>query len=120
MIRTLRVGILLCFGILFISLAASQEGKKFSVKTTDTAIPKEVSADIAKLLADKSVQLLDATGKPICDVWFRKDLPAEATEGQLKTGVTFREVKQTEILGAIQFHRNWTDYRKQPIKTGVY
>ena len=34
--------------------------------------------------------------------------------------MTFREVKQSEILGAIQFHTNWTDYRKQKIKAGVY
>src|SRR5262245_57733830 len=120
MIRVLRVAILLCFGVIFISLAASQEGKKFSIKTADTPIPKELSPEIAKLLVETPVQLLDATGKPICDVWLRKDIPADATEAQLKTGVTFREVKQTEILGAVQFHQKWTDYRKQPIKAGVY
>lgn len=120
MSRTLRFAIPLCMAALFVSFAASQEGKKYSVKTTDAPAPKEVSADIAKLLVGSSVQLLDPAGKPICDVWFRKDLPAEATEAQIKTGVTFREVKQTEILGAIQFHRTWTDYRKQKIKTGVY
>jgi hypothetical protein len=63
---------------------------------------------------------MDGSGKPICDVWFRKELPSDATGEQLKTGVTFREVKQSEILGAIHFHVNWTDYRKQRIKAGVY
>jgi hypothetical protein len=63
---------------------------------------------------------LDDAGKPVCEVWLRNGIPAEATPEQLKTGVTFREVKQTEILGAIQFHTNWTDYRKQKIKAGVY
>ena len=120
MIRVLRVGILLCFGVIFISLAASQEGKKFSIKTADTPIPKELSPEIAKLLVESSVQLLDSTGKPICEVWLRKELPTDATEGQLKTGVTFREVKQGEILGAVQFHQKWTDYRKQLVKAGVY
>ncbi len=120
MIRMLSFAIPLTFAVLLFSFAAAQDGKKFSIKTTPTPIPKDVSADIQKLLVDSSVQLLDAAGKPICDVWFRKDLPAEATPEQLKTGVTFREVKQTEILGAIQFHRDWTDYRKQKIKTGVY
>ncbi len=120
MIRTLRVAILVCFGVIFISLVASQEGKKYSVKNADTPVPKEVSADIAKLLTGPSIQLLDSTGKPICDMWLRKELPTDATDGQLKTGVTFREVKQSEILGAIQFHQKWTDYRKQPVKAGVY
>ena len=59
-------------------------------------------------------------GKPICDVWFRKEMPTDATPEQVKNGVTYKEVKQTEILGAIQFHKDWSDYRKQKIKTGVY
>ena len=120
MIRLLRVSILVAFGILFISLAASQEGKKYTIKTADTPVPMEISPEISKLLATSSVQLIDPMGKAVCDVWYRKELPSDATEAQLKTGVTFREVKQTEILGAIQFHRKWTDYRKQPIKPGVY
>jgi hypothetical protein len=118
--RIFRFAIPLSFAVLFLSLAAAQDGKKFSIKTTTTPVPKEIGVAIQNLLVDSSVQLLDATGKPICDVWFRKDLPAEATPEQLKTGVTFREVKQTEILAAIQFHRDWTDYRKQKIKAGVY
>jgi hypothetical protein len=63
---------------------------------------------------------MDGDGKAICDVWFRKEMPADATPEQIKTGVTFREVKQTEILAAIQFHQPWTDYRKTKIKAGVY
>ncbi|MBI2803867.1 MAG: hypothetical protein HYX68_02665 [Planctomycetes bacterium] len=120
MIRTLRWLAPVFCGVLLFSAVSSQEGKKFSIKTTTTPVPKEIAEPIAKLLVNASVQLLDPAGKPICDVWFRKDIPAEATAAQIKSGVTFREVKQTEILGAIQFHAKWTDYRKQRIKPGVY
>jgi hypothetical protein len=120
MFRTLRFAIPLFVGVLFFSLASSQEGKKYSIKITDSAVPAEVAEPIQKLLNKGSVQLLDSAGKPLCEVWFRRELPAEATPEQLKTGVSFREVKQTEILGAIQFHVPWSDYRKQKIKTGVY
>ena len=120
MIRLLRFAIPLSFAVLLFSLAAAQDGKKFSIKTTAAPLPKEIGAEIQKLLAEGSVQLLDTAGEPICDVWFRKDVPTEATPEQLKTGVTYREVKQTEILGAIQFQRDWTDYRKQKFKAGVY
>lgn len=120
MFRALRFAIPLSLGMLTLTLSASQDGKKYTIKTTDAAVPKEISEEIAKLVSGPAVQLLDPTEKPICDVWFRKEIPADATEGQLKSGVTFREVKQTEILGVVQFHRNWTDYRKQPIKAGVY
>jgi hypothetical protein len=120
MIRTLRWLVPFLFSVCVLSFVSSQEGKKYSIKTAGSTVPKDVNESIQKLLVDSSVQLLDSTGKPICDVWFRKDLPAEATPEQIKTGVTFREVKQSEILGAIQFHKDWTDYRKQKIKAGVY
>ncbi|MBI3822216.1 MAG: hypothetical protein HY289_05995, partial [Planctomycetes bacterium] len=66
------------------------------------------------------MQLLDPAGTTVCEVWFRKEIPAEATPVQIKTGVTYREVKQTEIFGVIQLHKDMTDYRKQKIKPGVY
>jgi hypothetical protein len=118
--RILRYSAVLLFSICALSLVSSQEGKKYSIKTASTPFPKDISEPIQKLLSSQSIQLLDSTGATVCEVWFRKEMPAEATPEQIKTGVTFREVKQTEILGAIQFHKDWTDYRKQKIKAGVY
>ncbi|HZZ81786.1 MAG TPA: hypothetical protein VFE62_25015 [Gemmataceae bacterium] len=121
MIRTLRCLIPVAYCIVAYALvASSQEGGKYTIKTTTTAAPKEVSEGIRKLLSDTSVQLLDGNGKAICDVWFRKDIPVDATPEQIKNGITWREVKQTEIVAAVQFHEAWTDYRKQKIKAGVY
>lgn len=120
MMRSLRYVVPLFFALLLIPFASSQAGKKYTIKTGDAAPPKELAEPIAKLLAPGSVQLVDSSGKAVCDVWFRKEIPADATAAQIKTGVTFREVKQTEILGAVQFHVNWTDYRKQKVKPGVY
>lgn len=117
-ITRLAAGFILC--ICAISLAAAQDGKKYSIKPTTTPPPKEISEPIRKLLSDASIQLLDGDGKAVCDVWLRKEMPAEATPGQIKSGVTFREVKQTEILAAVQFHQAWTDYRKSKVKPGIY
>jgi hypothetical protein len=66
------------------------------------------------------MQFLDAAGKPIVEIWLRKEVPTDATAEQIKNGITYRELKQSEVLGAIRFERNWTDYRKQKIKAGVY
>jgi hypothetical protein len=120
MMHTLRWLVPAVLAVCLISSASSQEGKNYSIKTASNPVPKDVSEPIQKLLADSSIQLLDKAGTPICEVWFRKDIPAEAAPEQIKTGVTYREVKQTEILGVIQFHKDWSDYRKQKIKTGVY
>ena len=79
MIRTLHWLVAFFFSVCVLSFVSSQEGKKYSIKTASNPVPKDVNEAIQKLLVDSSVQLLDSTGKPICDVWFRKDLPAEAT-----------------------------------------
>jgi hypothetical protein len=92
----------------------------YSIKVADSPPPKELNAAMAKLLATKAVRLLDKQGKAIAEVWFRKEVPADATPEQIKNGLTYRELKQTEILGAIRFEQDWTDYRKQKVKAGVY
>jgi hypothetical protein len=120
MIRTLRWLLpAYCLALAF-SATTAGEGKKHSIKAASNPIPMELTEPIRKLLSPASVQLLDSNEAPICEIWFRREIPAEAAPEQLKTGVTYREVKQTEIFGAIQFHQDWRDYRKQKIKAGVY
>src|SRR5205807_6737297 len=75
---------------------------------------------IAKLLTDRSIQLLDQKGTPLCELWFRKEVPAKATPEQIKNGLTYRELDETTLLGAIRIDQLMTDYRKQKIKPGVY
>jgi hypothetical protein len=96
------------------------QGGKYSIKTGSNPPPKELNDAIAKLLSPKSVTFVDTQGKAVADLWFRNDVPADATPEQIKNGVTYRELKQTEILGAVRFEQDWTDYRKQKIKAGVY
>lgn len=112
-----------CAGlILLISVVpfvAAQDGK-FTIKSGDAAPPKELNPSIAKLLSKNSIQLLDAGGKTIGEFWFRGDIPADATAEQIKNGLTYREIRQSEVLGAVRFDQDWTDYRKQKVKAGVY
>ena len=93
---------------------------KYSIKPADTPVPQEISEPIRNLLAAKSLQLLDDKGSPICEIWFRTALPAKATPEQLKNGITYREVDESTVLGAVRFDQLSTDYRKQKIKPGLY
>lgn len=105
---------------ILLPLAGAQEKGKFAVKTVAAAPPKELSEPIRKLLSSDAIELLDGAGKPIADLWLRKEMPTDATAEQIKNGITYRELKQSELFGAIRFDRDWTDYRKQKIKAGVY
>src|SRR5207244_10886537 len=98
----------------------SAGGGKYTIKVGDNPAPKEVAEGINKLLETSSVQLSDPGGKAVCEIWFRRQIPADATPEQIKNGLTYREVKQTELVGAIRFDQPWSDYRKQKVKAGLY
>jgi hypothetical protein len=97
----------------------SQE-KKFSIKTATTEPPKELQEPIRQMLQGQSAQFFDPAGKLVCELWFCKELPAEATAEQVKNGLTFRELKESQLVAAVRFAQPWQDYRKQKIKPGVY
>jgi hypothetical protein len=93
----------------------------YAIKVQDkSAPPKEVAEPIRKLLAERSVQLLDGKGEVLVEVWMRQALPAKATEAQIKNGLTWREVGESTVLGAVRVAKQTTDYRKQKIPPGVY
>lgn len=97
------------------------DGDAYHIKTVDkTPAPKEVQEPIRKLLGERCVQLLDAKGDLLAEVWFRKDLPVKATEAQIKNGLTYAEVPESTVFGAIRFPKQITDYRKQKVPAGVY
>lgn len=114
-----RLGLLGLAIAAFVTLAPAQ-GSKFSIKVVDQEPPAELSTDMKKLLSSKAIQLQDAAGKTLCEVWMRPEIPADATPEQIKNGLTYKEVKQTEVLGAIRFPEEYKDYRKQKLKAGVY
>src|SRR4051794_29694974 len=116
---TRRAGLLAAL-LCLLPAAAAQEDGKFTLKTADNPVPEEVAEPIRKLLAGPSIQLLDASGAPVLELWVRKAVPTDAAPEQIKNGITYREIKQSEVLGAAKFHKDWTDYRKQKVKAGVY
>jgi hypothetical protein len=93
---------------------------QYTIKEAETEPPKELDKSIGDLLGKNAVQLMDSKGDLLCEVWFRKEVPSDATAQQIKNGLTFHELQETTLLGAIRVDKQITDYRKQKIKPGVY
>jgi hypothetical protein len=93
---------------------------QYSIKEAKTAPPTELAPEIQKLLDDQTVQLLDAGGNMVCELWFRKEVPSRGTPEQVKNGLTFQEFEETTLLGAVQIHKQMIDYRKNKLKQGVF
>jgi hypothetical protein len=111
------------FALLLGLLAARQSSageSKYSIKTTKAQPPSELHESVRAVLDDKGIQLLDDKGKSICELWFRKSLPVKASAEQLKTGLTYRDLEESTVFGAVRFDEQSRDYRKQRIKPGLY
>ena len=103
--------------IVAVQPAMAAEGK-YSIKSANAAPPKELSEPVGKLLSQESIQLVDAKGEVLAELWLRKEIPAKAADP--KKALTYRDLDETTLLGAVRFVQPWTDYRKQKIKPGVY
>jgi hypothetical protein len=113
-LRWVSLTLLLCASI------GRAQATKYHIKTVKAEPPKELDAAIRKLLPDSAVQFLDSKGDLIAELWFCKEVPADASAKLVKEGATYQEIAQTTILGAVRFKKNWSDYRKQKVKAGVY
>lgn len=92
----------------------------YSIKPVTAAPPNELKPAFRSLLGDKSVALFDGKGAAIGQIWFRPEVPAKATPEQVKAGITYREIEETTLLGVMKLDQQYTDYRRQKIKPGVY
>jgi hypothetical protein len=116
-----RTAIYAFASLLLVATQGGADEAKYTIKTTKNTPPKELKEPVRKLLEEQSVEFLDDKGAVICEVWFRKEVPATATAAQIKNGLTYRDnLKETTLLGAIQYHQEGRDFRKQKIKAGVY
>lgn len=104
--------------LLIITLCSSAAAPK--LKVVDKKVPKEVKKDIAGLFSDKAIELRDAKDKLLAEIWFRKSLEVKASEDDIKKGLSYQSVKQTTMLGLIQYHAQLGDYRGQKPKKGLY
>lgn len=103
-----------------LALASSAAADGLSLKVEDTPPPKELSDAVQALLDPKGMTVLDEKGKPICTVWRVKALESKASSDQISAGLKYSNIEETTLVGAVRFPTDWTDYRKQKIKAGVY
>lgn len=92
---------------------------KFAAKVEKTEPPAKLAEPVRKLLDDQALVVRDGE-RVVMRVWFRKEIPAKATEEQVKNGLTYREIPEGTLVGAIEFPEKFTDFRKQELPAGVY
>lgn len=107
-------------GLLLAAAPAWAAEEKYAVKVATTEPPKELTDAVRQTLSNQALQVLDDKGSVLAEVWLRQEVPVKATPEQIKNGLTYQEVPEGTLLGAVRFEQQFTDYRKQKIKPGVY
>jgi hypothetical protein len=97
--------------------AAAEPALKLNAETL--APPTALAEPVRKLLGPDALVVGDAGGA-VLTLWLRRVIPVRATAEQVKNGLTYREIPEGTLIGAVRFDRTFVDYRKQEIAAGVY
>lgn len=110
------------FGSLFLALLfcvpRNALAQNYKAEALSEPPPKELAAPIQAALSQTGIRVTGPSG-PVCDLWLGKAVPGKANAPQT-LGVTFPQLAQGALIGAIRLPNSVKDYRKQMIKAGVY
>jgi hypothetical protein len=90
-----------------------------AAKVEKVSPPHGLAEPVRKALDEQALVVRDGDTE-VMTVWFRTEIPAKATEEQIKNGLSYREIPEGALVGAIRFPAKFTDFRKQEIAAGVY
>jgi len=92
---------------------------KFTAKVEKAPPPEKVAEAIRKLLDERA--LVVASGDVVVmRIWFRAEIPVNATAEQIANGLTYREIPEGTLMGVLEFPQKFTDFRKQELPAGIY
>ena len=90
-----------------------------TAKVEKVTPPDTLTEPVRKVLDEQALVVRDGTAE-VMTVWFRTAIPVNATAEQVKNGLTYQEIPEGALVGAIRFPAKFTDFRKQEIAAGVY
>jgi len=90
------------------TLVLTAELATLAVKIETLATPKELAPTIREACSREAVRVTDKAGS-LCTIWLRKDIPTK--DGKVVPGT---------LIGVLQLHRAWSDFKTQEAPAGVY
>jgi len=119
MIRNKHVRIpAIVLAFLALCFSASASAQSYKVEKVAEPAPPELSAGVRAVLAGEALRVT-GPGGALCEVWLRKAVPKKSAAAQ-GLGVTFGQLDEGTMIGAIRFPAEVKDYRRQRVKPGIY
>jgi hypothetical protein len=108
----------LALGALLLHGAAVAAAADYQAQAFSAPPPEELAAPVRDALSSDAVRVSDPRG-PLCEIWLRKALPAQASPTQALE-IAYPQLAEGTLVGALRIATQTTDYRSQQIKPGVY
>lgn len=99
-------------------LATTAAAQDYKAATGSVPVPPEISAPVRALLNLASISVTVPAG-PLCEIWLRASIPA-AAQPATALGVTYGQLVDGSIMGAIHFDSAVKDFRNQTVQPGTY
>lgn len=121
MVSRFLLGVLgvLAVSLLFASRVLADD-PQYVLKVIEAEPPKELKEPIRKEMGRQCYQVFNPKGELHCEFWLRGKVPCKAAPEQVKNGLSYKDLEQTVLVGALKLGGTVTDYRKQDIVAGVY
>jgi hypothetical protein len=103
---------------LFLSVLAAGLAHAAEPKVEGVKEPPAVAKEIAAVLQADGYRVLGADGKPLAEIWFRKEVPV--TPKREVEGAIYPTLSPGEFLGVMALPAVAKDFRGQTIKPGTY
>jgi hypothetical protein len=98
----------------FLLATLSGAAAEFAVKTAEMAPPKELSESIRVVLEPKAIQLT-RDGKPLLELWFRRDVPLKSVTTRLDS------LGEATLVGAVAVRETGLkDYKENDVPAGIF
>lgn len=80
--------------------------------------PEELHPAVGEVMSEETVRVVGPAGV-LCEIWIRKGIPERAQE-QKELGVSFSQIVEGTLVGAVRFPAGVVDFRRGRVRTGVY
>ncbi len=114
--KTLPAALVAVFAGLALAMPAHAQGYRAGMLSAPP--PAELSPEIRDVLATQAVSVTGPQG-PLCEIWWRKAIPAQAAANR-GLRIVYGRLAEGTLVGAIRFDIAARDYRNQQIKPGIY
>ncbi|MGH9834768.1 MAG: hypothetical protein ACRD9Y_17255 [Blastocatellia bacterium] len=106
--------------LIFVPFAAASgktDDKNYKVEAIGELKEAKVAEAVRGALEAKGLRIINDKGKTVCEIWFRKEIPAGKEEVM---GASFGRIAEGTFAGVINFPSNTSDFRGQGVKAGWY